>query len=104
MPSGHTFANQCRNLQLLWQGWAGFQPGGEVDTALWLAPPPPWGSIHGPQNPTKTDPRAAEVTRTQKPKIGTKIGKKNNENGIFGISASRGFRKIIICHVFGEKT
>ena len=25
-----------------------------------------------------------------------------NENGIFGISASRGFRKIIICHTFGE--
>ena len=25
-----------------------------------------------------------------------------NENGIFGISASRGFRKGILCHVFGE--
>ena len=26
-----------------------------------------------------------------------------NENGIFGIGASRGFRKIIICQIFGEK-
>ena len=26
-----------------------------------------------------------------------------NENGIFGISASRGLRKVIICHIFGEK-
>ena len=35
------------------------------------------------------------MTQTQK------SGKK--ENGIFGISASRGFRKVIICHIFAEK-
>ena len=28
---------------------------------------------------------------------------KKIENGIFGISVSRGFRKVIICHIFGEK-
>ena len=27
--------------------------------------------------------------------------RKKNENGIFGISASRGFRQVIVCHVFG---
>ena len=32
---------------------------------------------------------------------GPKFGKKN-ENGIFGISALRGLRKVIICHGFGE--
>ena len=48
-----------------------------------------------PQNPTENDPRASEVTQTQK--------SAKNENGIFGISALRGFRKVIICHTFGEK-
>ena len=43
-----------------------------------LTPPPLW---------------APQVTQTQN---GAK-----NENGIFGISASRGFRKVIICYVFG---
>ena len=51
--------------------------------------------LTAPQNPTETDPRAPEVTQTQK------LAK--NENGIFGISASRGVRKSIACHVFGEK-
>ena len=59
--------------------------GGGVDTALGL----------DPQNPTKTDPWSPEVTRTQ--------DSAKNENGIFGISASRGFRTVIICHVFGAK-
>ena len=36
-----------------------------------------------------------EVTRT---KISAK-----SANGIFGISVSRGSRKIIICHVFGQE-
>ena len=91
--------------------------GAGVDTALWLAPPPPpnnnnnnkalfhppkknKGSIdRTPKNPAETDPWAPEVTQTQN------SAKKKNENGIFGISASRGFRKIIVCHVFffGEK-
>ena len=52
----------------------------------WGIPPPTpkKGSIDGaPQNPTETDPRASEVTRTQK--------SAKTENGIFvGISASRG--------------
>ena len=47
----------------------------------------------GPQNPTETDPRALEVTQTQK----------SAKNEIFGFSVSRGFRKVIICHIFGEK-
>ena len=73
---------------------------GGVGTALWLDPSPPkraqltvgrWPPkillrlTHGPP----------EVIRTQnsaKPK-----------NGIFRISVSRGFRKYIICHVFGEE-
>ena len=49
-----------------------------------LTPPPP-------PNPTETDPRAPGVTRGP-----------GDPNGIFGIRASRGFRKVIICHVFGE--
>ena len=69
--------------------------GGGVDRALWPDPPPKGLNWRDPQNPTETDPQASEVTQTQK------SGKK--ENGIFGISASRGFRKVIICHVFGEK-
>ena len=74
------------------QGWAGLQLGaGGVDTAPWLEPPPKKkGLIDGPQNPTETDPQASEVTQTQ--------NSAKNENGIFGISASRGFRKNIICH------
>ena len=66
------------------------------DRALWLNPPPPpkRGQLTDPQNPTETDPRASEVTQTQKTA--------KNENGIFGISASKGFRKVITCHVFGE--
>ena len=52
-------------------------------------------SINGaPQNPTETDPRAREVTRTQH--------SAKNANGIFEISVSRGFGKAVICHVFVE--
>ena len=71
-----------------------YPEGGGVDRALWLDPPhsPKKGSIEGP---TETDPRAPGVTRAQK------MAKKN-EDGILGISTSRGFRKVIICHVFGE--
>ena len=39
-----------------------------------------------PKNPTKTDPRAPEVTQTE--------NSAKNENGIFGISTSRGFRNV----------
>ena len=77
-------------------GWAGFQPGGGggVDRAFWLGTPPKKSSIdRPPQNPTEADPRAPEVIQTR--------NSAKNENGIFGISASRGFRKIIICHVVG---
>ena len=41
------------------------------------------------------DPQASEVTWTQKAA--------NNESGIFGISSSRGFKKVIIYHMYGEK-
>ena len=59
--------------------------------------PEPWRGGRVPSSPTAwTRPQASEVTQTQK-------SAKKNENGIFGINASRGFRKIIICHVFGEK-
>ena len=54
------------------------------------------GSIdRPPQNPTEADPWAAEVTRTQ--------NSAKNGNGILGISASGGFREVIICHVSGER-
>ena len=49
-----------------------------------------WLNGRDPQNPTKTDSRVSEVTQTQK--------SAKNENGIFGISALRGFRKAITCH------
>ena len=55
-------------------------------------PPPKKGPIDGIP---KILPRASDVTQTQK--------SAKNENGIFGISASRGFRKVIICQIFGEK-
>ena len=41
-------------------------------------------------------PWAPEVTQTQK--------SAKNENGISGISASRGFRKINICYLLREKS
>ena len=68
-----------------------------VDRAPWLDPPlpPERAQLTGPLNPTETDFRASQVTQTQ---ISAK-----NENGIFGISALRGLRKVIICHIFGEK-
>ena len=77
-----------------WVNGLSIEGGGGVNRAPWLDPPPE-GAQRDPQNPTETDPRASEVTQTQK--------SAKNENGIFGISASRGFRKVIICHVFGEK-
>ena len=56
--------------------------------------PPKKGSIDTPpQNLTETDSWAPEVIRTHK--------SAKNENGVFGISASRGFRKVIMCHGFG---
>ena len=53
--------------------------GGVRQSPLARRPPP---QLTGPQNPTETDPRASEVTQTRK--------SAKNENGIFGISASRG--------------
>ena len=62
-----------------------------------MASPPPKGlNRRDPQNPTEIDPTASEVIETQKSAT-------MNENGTFGISVSRGFRKVIICHIFGEK-
>ena len=78
-----------------WGGRA-FNWGAGVDTALWLDRTPPKGSIDGPPKILRRlTPRAPEVTRTQ--------NSAKNENGIFGISASKGFRKAIICHVFGQE-
>ena len=62
------------------------------------SPPPPQkkrAQLTGPPKSYRDGPRAPEVTQTQK------SGKR--ENGIFGISTSRGFRKVIICHVLGVK-
>ena len=60
-----------------------------------LPPCPKKGlNCQAPKNPTETDPRAPEVTWTQ--------NSAKKENGIFGISASRGNRTIVICHVFCE--
>ena len=54
------------------------------------------GTIDGPPKiPLRLTPRAPEVTRTQ--------NSAKNENATFGISTSRGFRNVIVCHVFGEK-
>ena len=73
-------------------GWAGFQlqGGGGVDTT-----PQRRAQLIGPSNPMQTDPGAPEVTWTR--------NSAKNDYGIFGNSASRRFRKFIICHVFGEK-
>ena len=76
-----------------WGGRAFKRGGGGQYSPLARPPPQKKGSIDGPQNPTETDHQAPEVARTRK--------WAKNENGIFGISASRGFRKVIICHVFG---
>ena len=79
------------------KGGAGFSfPGGGGGGSIepFGRTPPQKGSIQDPQNPTETDPRASEVTQTQK---------SGEKRGIFGISVSRGFRKVIICHTFGEK-
>ena len=76
------------------QHWRG---GGGRYSPLARRPPPPKKKAQltpPPKNPTETDPQAPEVNRTQ--------NSAKNENGIFGISAPRGFRKDIICHVFGE--
>ena len=67
--------------------------GGGIEPPGRSCPPPQ--KKGAPQNPTETDPQASEVTRTQK------LAK--NENRIFGISASKGCRKVIICHTFSEK-
>ena len=67
--------------------------GGAIEPPGWT--PPEKAQLAGPPNPNETHPQALVETPTQK--------SAKNENGIFGISASRGFRKIIICHVFGDK-
>ena len=81
VPDPHCTARCVRH-------WLGGEGGGGVDTALWLDPlPPKKGSLTGPPKTYRDDPQAPEVTRTQ--------NSAKNENGLFGISASRGFRKII---------
>ena len=60
-------------------GW-----GEGVDTALWLPyPPPERAQLTGPPKSYRDCARDPEVTQTQ--------DSAKNENGIFGISASRGF-------------
>ena len=76
-------------------GWVGFNLGRGVDTALWIEPPPPFPQKGLNLKPTETNPWALELTRTQ--------NSAKNENGIFGISAPRGSREVIICRVFDEK-
>ena len=64
---------------------------------LGWTPSPKRGSIDGtPKVLPRLTPGAPEVTRSQK------LAKKM-KMGFFGISASRGFRKVIVCHTFGEK-
>ena len=66
-----------------------------VDIGLWLDPPEK-GLIDAPPKPRpRRTPRAPEVTRTQ--------NSAKSQNGFFGISASRGVRKVILCDVFGWK-
>ena len=73
-------------------GWAGFKLGRVGRYSPLARPPlPPNGSMDG----TKTDRQAPDQTRSQ--------NSAEHENCIFGISAARGFMKVIICHVFGEK-
>ena len=55
-------------------------------------PPPKRAELTGPSKSYQDDPWA------RRGDLDPKFGR--NENGIFGISASRGFRKVIICHVF----
>ena len=65
-----------------------------VDRAPWLAPPPKKKAAH------LTGPRDSP------PGLGGDPDPKNrlkNKNGIFGISALRGFRKLITCLGSGEK-
>ena len=67
--------------------------GGGFDTVLWLdSSRKTRAQLTAPQGPTETDPWAPEVPRTP--------NSANNENGKFGVIASRGFRKDIICHVY----
>ena len=69
-------------------GVGGLSTGGVGGGGYSPLPPPP-----RPKNKsTETDPQASEVTWTQ--------NSAKNENGI---SASREFRKIIICHAVSEK-
>ena len=102
-PSSLCRALACWGVLLNKMGWEaigrpGFLGGG-VNRALRPDPPP--------------SPKKGSIDRTPKilpsltpglggdPDTKKKLGKK--ENGIFGISASRGFRLVIICHIFGEK-
>ena len=84
------------------QGQAGFQlgGGGGGDRAPWLDPPPhkKKGSIDGT---CEILPRLTPGPRRRpRPKNRQKM-----KMGFFGISASRGFRKNVICHViWGGKT
>ena len=93
----------------IWKGWLchwlviclrprggrAFNFGGrKVDTALWLDPPPKKAQFAGPPKILlRLTPGSLEVTQNSA----------KNENGIFGISTSRGYRKNIICHVFEGK-
>ena len=69
--------------------------GGRYSPLARSPPPPKRVQLTGAPNPTETDPQALEVTRTGK--------SAKNANGICGISTSRGFRKVIICNILGER-
>ena len=73
---------------------AGDRGGGSIEPPGEPPPPRKKGSLDGPP---KILPRLTPGPRRWP---GPEIRQKN-ENGIFGISASRGFRKFIICHAFG---
>ena len=92
-PEGSAQVRWCTGARLGRPGFR-FRGGGSIEPSGRTPPSPKKGSIdRTPKILPSLTPRALEVTQTQK------SGKK--ENGIFGISASRGFRKVIICHIFG---
>ena len=87
ITNGSLIAHRTRQVGFQLRGDGGF------NTAFWLDPPPPKKAPTTGPHPTETDLRAPDVTLTHNSAM-VKM-KMKNENGIFGISASRGFRKVI---------